>query len=288
VLPRALIGRGEKPGILLSPAAAPRAACLRNGIFIAAFFAMLSTESSPADARPLVVIEHLRKSFGPKTVLTDINWEIPSGQISGLLGPNGAGKTTLFRLLMGLLKADAGTLHVDGRDCFEDRVMIKRLVGFLPDEPVFYSYLSGSEIIELSAGMHGLDARAVRRRLESLITRLGLEEAMGRYADDYSRGMKKKLGLLLALLHEPPLLVLDEPTNGLDVESTRLFFELMRELAATGTTIVFSTHLMDQVERLCTHAAILHRGQLLASGSMDEVRGGRPLEDVFVELTATR
>lgn len=241
-----------------------------------------------ADATPLVVIEKLHKSFGAKSVLTDVTWQIPRGQISGLLGPNGAGKTTLFRLMMGLLKADSGALSVDGRDCFTDRVMVKRLVGFLPDEPVFYSYLSGREILELSAGMHDLDPTAAVAQLDGLIGRLGMQEAMAQYADDYSRGMKKKLGLLLALLHGPPLLVLDEPTNGLDVESTRLFFELMRELSAAGTTIVFSTHLMDQVERLCSHAAILHKGRLLKTGSVDVLRAGRTLEDVFVELTTVR
>ncbi|HEY4245923.1 MAG TPA: ABC transporter ATP-binding protein [Lacunisphaera sp.] len=245
-------------------------------------------ELIPVNTTPLVVIENLHKSFGQKSVLKDITWQIPRGQISGLLGPNGAGKTTLFRLLMGLLKADSGTLRVDGRDCFIDRVTVKRLVGFLPDEPVFYSYLSGQEILELSAGMHDLDPVAAVKRLYPLIGRLGMQEAMGQYADDYSRGMKKKLGLLLALLHQPPLLVLDEPTNGLDVESTRMFFDLMRELAKIGTTIVFSTHLMDQVERLCTHAAIVHQGQLLTAGSLDEVRAGRALEDVFVELTSVR
>jgi ABC-type multidrug transport system ATPase subunit len=236
----------------------------------------------------LVVIEHLQKSFGAKSVLKDITWQIPRGRISGLLGPNGAGKTTLFRLLMGLLKADSGTICVDGRDCFVDRVMVKRMVGFLPDEPVFYSYLSGREILELSAGMHDLDPSAAVSRLDGLTGRLGMREALGQYADDYSRGMKKKLGLLLALLHQPPLLVLDEPTNGLDVESTRLFFDLMRELSVAGTTIVFSTHLMDQVERLCSHAAILHQGRLLTAGSLDELRSGRALEDVFVELTTAR
>jgi ABC-2 type transport system ATP-binding protein len=242
---------------------------------------------APASPPPLVLIERLQKNFGAKTVLTGVTWQIPRGQIGGLLGPNGAGKTTLFRLLMGILKADAGTIQIDGRDCFEDRVMVKRLVGFLPDEPVFYSYLSGREILELSAGMHGLDPIDAVRRLDSLIARLGLQEAMSQYADDYSRGMKKKLGLLLALLHQPPLLVLDEPTNGLDVESTRQFFDLMRELARAGTTIVFSTHLMDQVERLCSHAAVLHQGRLLASGTLEELRAGRALEDVFIALTST-
>jgi ABC-2 type transport system ATP-binding protein len=249
---------------------------------------MIRPDLTAETATPLVVIEHLHKSFGPKTVLTDINWQIPRGQISGLLGPNGAGKTTLFRLLMGVLKAYSGTLRVDGRDAFADRVVVKRMVGFLPDEPAFYSYLSGREILELSAGMHDLEPRATLGRLEGLIGRLGLREAMDQYADDYSRGMKKKLGLLLALLHQPALLVLDEPTNGLDVESTRLFFELMRELAAGGTTIVFSTHLMDQVERLCSQVAILHQGRLLTSGSLKDLQDGRTLEDVFVELTATR
>ena len=251
-------------------------------------YPMTSPAADPENATPVVVVENLHKSFGAKTVLTDVSWRIPRGQISGLLGPNGAGKTTLFRLLMGVLKADSGGIHVDGRDCFADRVMVKRLVGFLPDEPVFYSYLSGREILELSAGMHDLDPIAAVNRLDGLIGRLGLQEAMTQYADDYSRGMKKKLGLLLALLHQPPLLVLDEPTNGLDVESTRLFFDLMREQADAGTTIVFSTHLMDQVERLCSHAAILHHGRILTAGSLDVIRMGRSLEDVFVELTAAR
>jgi ABC-type multidrug transport system ATPase subunit len=244
--------------------------------------------SPSSDAPPFVVIDGVSKTFGTKTALEQFSWSIPRGQISGLLGPNGAGKTTLFRLLMGILQATAGTLRIDGRDCFEDRVNVKRLVGFLPDEPVFYSYLSGREILELSAGMHGLDPATVLARLEPLIGRLGMTEAMPQYADDYSRGMKKKLGLLLALLHEPPLLVLDEPTNGLDVEATRLFFDLMREQAAAGTTIVFSTHLMDQVERLCSHAAIIHRGRLITAGPLASLLEGRSLEEVFVALTSAR
>lgn len=234
-----------------------------------------------------VEIESVTKTFGPKKVLSNVTWSLPKGQISGLLGPNGAGKTTLFRLLMGILKATQGTISIAGHDCFEERVRVKRLVGFLPDEPVFYSYLKGREVLELSAGMHGLDVKSTMLDLVPLIKRLGMAEAMYAHADDYSRGMKKKLGLLLALLHKPPLLVLDEPTNGLDVESTRLFFDLMRELAAAGTTIVFSTHLMDQVERLCSHIAIIHQGELIRTGTLEEIRAGRNLEEVFVELTQT-
>jgi ABC-type multidrug transport system ATPase subunit len=247
----------------------------------------VDNEIGDTDGKPIVDIVGVSKSFGEKNALRNVTWSLPKGQISGLLGPNGAGKTTLFRLLMGILKCSSGELRIAGLDCFEDRVAVKGMVGFLPDEPVFYSYLSGREILELSAGMHDLYADEAIRQLKPLISRLGMDDAMGAFAEDYSRGMKKKLGLLLALIHSPALLILDEPTNGLDVESTRIFFDLMRELSEGGTTVVFSTHLMDQVERLCSHVAIIGDGALICSGTLDEVCGGRGLEEVFVELTST-
>jgi len=229
------------------------------------------------------------KSFGAKQALRGVSFSVPAGQVCGLLGANGAGKTTLFRLLMGILKASEGALLVDGRDAFEDRVATKRLIGFLPDEPVFYSYLSGRETLELSAAMHGLDARAAVERLMPLAERLRLYGELGAYAEDYSRGMKKKLGLLLALLHRPRLLVLDEPSSGLDVEATRLFHDLIAEQAAQGTTVLFSTHLMDQVERLCSDVVVLGGGTVAAAGPLAALRaehGGASLEDVFLRLTA--
>src|SRR6266508_2556189 len=237
----------------------------------------------------LVEVSQVTKSFGAKVALNDISFSIPLGQICGLLGPNGAGKTTLFRLLMGILKTTEGALFVDGRDAFDDRVEVKRLVWFLPDEPVFYSYLSGREILELSAGMHGLDVKASMDRVAPLIARLRLADDINFYAEDYSRGMKKKLGLLLAMLHEPKLLVLDEPTNGLDVESTHLFYDLIFETARQGTTVLFSTHLMDHVTRLCSHAVIINEGTVVAKGSLEELRsatGEASLEDIFLKLTA--
>jgi len=237
----------------------------------------------------LVEIDHVTKTFGSKVALRDISFSVPSGQICGLLGPNGAGKTTLFRLLMGILKATEGKLAIDGCDAFEDRVQVKRLIGFLPDEPVFYSYLSGQEVLELSAAMHGLDPRATMARIAPIIAQLRLAEDIHNYAEDYSRGMKKKLGLLLAMLHEPKLLVLDEPTNGLDVESTHLFYDLIFETAKQGTTVLFSTHLMDHVTKLCSHAVIINEGTVVAKGSLDELRssfGEASLEDIFLKLTA--
>ncbi len=237
----------------------------------------------------LVEIHEVSKTFGEKTALRRISFAIPAGQICGLLGPNGAGKTTLFRLLMGILKATEGYLRVAGRDAFEDRVEVKRLIGFLPDEPVFYSYLSGRETLELSAAMHGLDVRATMERIAPVVAQLRLADDLGAFAEEYSRGMKKKLGLLLALLHAPRLLVLDEPTNGLDVEATHLFYDLILAEAQRGTTILFSTHLMDHVARLCSHAVIISEGAVVAKGSLDELRamhGQASLEDVFLHLTA--
>jgi ABC-type multidrug transport system ATPase subunit len=166
---------------------------------------------------------------------------------------------------------------------------VKRLIGFLPDEPVFYSYLSGREHLQLSAAMHGLNVQDVLRRLDPLIARLRLSEDIDNFAEDYSRGMKKKLGLLMAMLHEPKLLVLDEPTNGLDVESTHLFYDLISEKARQGTTVLFSTHLMDHIARLCSHAVIINEGTLVAKGSLDKLRlqfGLASLEDMFLKLTA--
>lgn len=238
---------------------------------------------------PLVYIEEITKRFGDKIALNSVTFSVPAGQICGLLGPNGAGKTTMFRLMMGILKATSGRLLVDGLDAFDDRVEVKRRIGFLPDEPVFYSYLSGREILELSAAMYGLDVNVALARIEPLAAALRLAEDLPNYAEEYSRGMKKKLGLLLAMIHAPKLLVLDEPTNGLDVEAVHLFYGLIRDQAKQGTTVLFSTHLMDHVARLCTHAVIIDRGAVVAKGSLEELRtrhGQVDLEEMFLTLTA--
>jgi ABC-type multidrug transport system ATPase subunit len=168
-------------------------------------------------------------------------------------------------------------------------VEVKRLIGFLPDEPIFYSYLSGYEVLELSAAMHGLDVRETMDRIAPILSRLRLTQDINNYAEDYSRGMKKKLGLSLAMLHQPKLLVLDEPTNGLDVESTHLFYDLIFETAQRGTTVLFSTHLMDHVTKLCSHAVIINEGAVVAKGSLEELLstfGEASLEELFLKLTA--
>ena len=248
-----------------------------------------SPEQARVAASGLIVVDNVTKTFDYKDALKNVSFAVPAGQICGLLGPNGAGKTTLFRLLMGILKATEGRITIEGLDAFEDRVQVKRLIGFLPDEPVFYSYLTGREHLRLSAAMHGLSADEALDRMEPLIKRMRLDDDIDNYAEDYSRGMKKKLGLLLAMLHQPRLLVLDEPTNGLDVEATRLFYDLIHETAAEDVTVLFSTHLMDQVTKLCTHAVIIRAGKLAAKGSLDELRtefGKTDLEEIFLALTS--
>jgi ABC-2 type transport system ATP-binding protein len=254
---------------------------------------LLSVDALPAGSglplANLINVDSVTKTFGPKVALKNVSFAVPAGQICGLLGPNGAGKTTLFRLLMGILKATEGKLLIDSLDAFEDRVAVKRLIGFLPDEPVFYSYLPGREVLELSAAMHGLNVPATMERVTPLIARLRLSEDIDNYAEDYSRGMKKKLGLLLAMLHKPKLLVLDEPTNGLDVESTHLFYDLIFETAKQGTTVLFSTHLMDHVTKLCSHAVIINEGTVVAKGSLEDLRSRfalESLEEIFLKLTA--
>jgi ABC-2 type transport system ATP-binding protein len=247
---------------------------------------------SPAAASPaaLVTVESAGKTFGAKRALHDVSFSVPAGQICGLLGPNGAGKTTLFRLLMGILKATSGRLTIGQRDAFEDRVELKRWIGYLPDEPVFYTYLSARETLQLSAAMHGLDVAATMAAIAPHIERLHLTNEIDGFAEEYSRGMKKKLGLLLALLHRPRLLILDEPTNGLDVEATHLFYDMILDLAASGVTVLFSTHLMDHVARLCSHAVIMDRGTVVAKGALADLRsayGGESLEQMFLDLTQT-
>ena len=248
-----------------------------------------NTEQPAETASPLIAVRDVTKSFGSTVALEHVSFDVPAGQICGLLGPNGAGKTTLFRLLMGILKATSGGLAVDGLDAFDDRVEVKRVIGYLPDEPVFYSYMSGREILELSAAMHGLNVSSTMEQLSPRIEGLHLDTGLDHFAEDYSRGMKKKLGLLLAMLHEPRVLVLDEPTNGLDVEATHLFYDIILDAAKRGTTVLFSTHLMDHVSALCSHVVIINEGTVATKGEIGDLRArfdGASLEQIFLRLTS--
>ncbi len=237
----------------------------------------------------IVQFKNIIKRYGEFEAVRGLSLEIPRGGIFALLGPNGAGKTTLIKLLMGMLQPTSGELTVGGLSAFADSVAVKELVGYLPDEPVFYDFMRGRDIIRFVGEMHGLDPATIEARSAALAERLSLADAMEEFAENYSRGMKKKLGLICALLHEPALVVLDEPTNGLDPHGTMVLHELMREIAKSDRTVLFSTHLLDQAERLCSRVAVISHGQLAAEGTLAELQNrfgaSESLESLFFRLT---
>jgi len=239
--------------------------------------------------QPVVQIRELVKRYGQFTAVDSVSLDVPAGGIFALLGPNGAGKTTIIKMIMGMLKPTSGEVRVQGLDAFADGIEVKSHVGYLPDEPVFYDFMRGREIIRFVGEMHGLNRATIDERSDALAERLELTSALEEFAENYSRGMKKKLGLICALLHRPALAILDEPTNGLDPHGTQVLHALMRETAADGRTVLFSTHLLDQAERLCDRVAVVRRGQLAAEGTLNELRGrfgvDAGLEELFFLLT---
>jgi ABC-2 type transport system ATP-binding protein len=237
----------------------------------------------------MISFHHLRKDYGAFNAVRDLTLDIGRGEVFGFLGPNGAGKTTTIRIMMGILVPSSGRVAIDGLDCQRDRVEVKRRVGYLPDNPMFYDYLRGREILIFVGEMHGLARREAETRADRLLHDLRLEDAAEDYAVNYSTGMKKNLGLACALIHDPPVLVLDEPTNGLDPRAARGVQERLRLAAAQGKTIFLSTHLLDMAQRLCGRVGIIDRGQLVAAGPLaelqDRVVPGGSLEEVFLKVT---
>lgn len=239
----------------------------------------------------MIETQDLTKSFGPKTAVNAVSLRVEGGEVMGFLGPNGSGKTTTIRLLMGLLRPTSGRASILGRDCHADAVALKRDVGYLPDEPFLYPYLTGREILELVAGLHGMAAPESRRRAGELCERLGLGAAATAYTVTYSLGMKKRLALAMALIHEPRVLIMDEPTNGLDPKGAREMRVTIAELAAQGRTIFLSTHLLEAAEKLCHRVAIIRDGALQAVGAPADLRArfaasaDATLEDLFLRVT---
>ncbi len=237
----------------------------------------------------MIEFHQLAKSYGSFDAVKPLTLEVRRGEVFGFLGPNGAGKTTTIRMMMGILVPSAGSVVVDGLDCHRDGAAVKRKLGYLPDNPVFYDYLRGREILQFVGEMHGMSRQDAAERADVLLGEFGLDEVTEEYAINYSMGMKKKLGLACAVMHSPPVLVLDEPINGLDPRASRDVQERLLALARQGTTVFVSTHLLDMAERMCDRVGIIHRGQLVAVGTMAEIRAsvgsGGSLEDVFLEIT---
>lgn len=237
----------------------------------------------------MIEFQQLTKSYGGFDAVKDLTMQVGRGEVFGFLGPNGAGKTTTIRMMMGILVPSSGRVLIHGHDCHLDATEVKRHVGYLPDAPIFYDFLRGREILQFVAEMHGFSKADARARTARMLDAFDLDEAAEEFAVNYSLGMKKKLGLACALIHEPSVLILDEPINGLDPRATRDVNERLLAEAARGTTIFVSTHLLDMAEKLCDRVGIIHRGALAATGSVDEVRtvaaSTGSLEDVFLKMT---
>src|SRR5262249_10281857 len=233
----------------------------------------------------------LAKRYGDFDAVRALSLSIARGEVFGFLGPNGAGKTTTIRMLMGILVPTAGRATIDGLDCHRQRTQVKRRLGYLAHPPIFYAFRRGREILQFVGEMHGLSRAEAGARAARLIDEFGLDEAGEEFAVNYSMGMKKRLGLACALIHDPPVLILDEPTNGLDPRATREIEDRLRAAAANGRTVFLSTHLLDRAEKLCTRVGIIHQGQLVAAGELGELRhqlvSGGSLEDVFLKVTAS-
>jgi len=238
----------------------------------------------------MIDFQDVSKTYGTFNALQPMVLQVPRGEVFGFLGPNGAGKTTTIRLMMGILVPTSGRILIDGLDCHSDAAEVKRRVGYLPDNPIFYDYLRGREILQFIGEMHGLTRREAQTRTGTLLDELQLGEVAEEFAVNYSMGMKKKLGLACALIHDPPVLILDEPTNGLDPRASRDVQERLRQSVERGKTVFLSTHLLDMAERLCGRIGIIHRGALVATGTPSELKqhasSGGSLEEVFLAVTA--
>jgi ABC-2 type transport system ATP-binding protein len=235
-------------------------------------------------------IHGLTKTFGPKTAVDDLSLEVRAGELYALLGPNGAGKTTTLRMVAGLLKPDAGRIEVFGVDAQGDPAAAKRLIAWAPDEPMLYDRLNPMEYLEFVAGLWGIDAKTARAKAEELLRWLGLWENRAERCEGFSRGMKQKTALAGALIHDPRLLILDEPLTGLDAAVARQVKDLLQERVRGGATVILTTHILEVAERLADRIGIIAQGRLVAAGTLDELRARRgearaTLEDLFLELT---
>jgi len=233
----------------------------------------------------------LYKSFGGLKAVDGVSFVARDGEITGLLGPNGAGKTTTLRMLYTLLRPDAGSIHVDGRDAQLEPLAVRRTLGVLPDARGLYRRLSARENIEYFAALQGLDREQARARTDALVEALGMQDIAGRRTAGFSQGERVKTAIARALVHDPRNVLLDEPTNGLDVASTRALREFLRGLKAAGRCVLLSTHLMQEVAALCDRIVIIARGRVVADGSSDELRrqaGEQNLEDAFMRLIGER
>jgi ABC-2 type transport system ATP-binding protein len=237
-----------------------------------------------------VQIEGLRKTFD-RPAVDGLDLTVHAGEFYSLLGPNGAGKTTTLRMVTGLLKPDAGAISIFGIDALENPTAAKQIVAWVSDEPMIYERLTPFEFLEFVAGLWGVDAKLAEARARDLLDWLDLTPHMHERCEGFSKGMRQKVALASALVHDPRLIILDEPLTGLDAGSARLVKEVMRERVRRGDTVIMTTHILEVAERMADRIGVMAHGRLIAEGTLDELRrqagqGGTTLEDTFLTLTA--
>src|SRR6184192_1978280 len=242
---------------------------------------------------PAIDVSHLGKVYGPTVALNDVTLSVNTGEVRGLLGPNGSGKSSLMKTIMGLTKPSYGSIQVLGYDVRASPMEIKRIVGYVPESPRLYEFLTATEYLDFIADVRGLGYEEKKERITRLIESLDLEGKQGETISGYSQGMKQKVAIMGAILHHPKILLMDEPLNGLDPKSARVVKELIHSLARDGVTTVFSTHVLEIAEAICDRLTILQNGRVLAEGTAQELRekaglSNSGLEDVFLKLTGTK
>jgi len=229
-------------------------------------------------------IEHFSKSYGSKKAVDDLSLRIRAGEIYGFIGHNGAGKTTTLKAACGILPIDEGEIYVDGISVRDAPLECKRRIAYLPDDPELYEFMTGMQYLDFIADIFGIDAKTRVVRIETETARFELDGALSHLISSYSHGMKQKLAIAAALLHEPKLMLMDEPFVGLDPKAAHLLKTTMRSFCDGGGAIFFSTHVLEAAEKLCDKVAIIRSGRLVRAGILSEVRGGGSLEEVFLEL----
>ncbi len=240
------------------------------------------------DPNAAVSLRGLMKNFGPKVAVAPFGLDVPTGSFYGLVGPNGAGKTTTLSMLTGLLRPDAGTAAVHGIDVWQRPLEAKAALGVLADGVRLFDRLSGRQLVTYAGRLRGMPADEVAQRTEDLLRVMDLTDAGNKLVVDYSAGMHKKISLACAMIHAPRVLVLDEPFEAVDPVSAANIRDILNDYVKHGGTVLVSSHVMDLVQRMCTHVAVIADGQLRAAGTVDQVRGGLSLEERFVDLVGGR
>ena len=232
----------------------------------------------------MLKIEHLTKTYGDKKAVEDLNLQIQAGEIYGFIGHNGAGKTTTLKAVTGILPFDEGEIRIDGHSIKEEPLTCKKEIAYIPDNPDLYEYMTGIQYLNFIADIFGVSAEERRERIQKYGDLFELTGDLAQPIASYSHGMKQKLAIISAWLHQPKLILMDEPFVGLDPKASHLLKGMMREVCEEGGAIFFSTHVLEVAEKLCDKVAIIKNGRLIRSGTMEEVKGDDSLEEVFLEL----